>query len=400
LLFVALLSIAYMGRRGSMFRSGLTRHHVWPSQGRLLLALLFDFLVVHRVAGERVLTHDEITAHGNLKDFKNGDAQMKLRNSQPELEDITGAIAVADSTGLARCCCDAHQRGTHVHTRTHESRSGICIFFPVVPGHRHHCSDLGRHARTWQSGVMHHYTHTESQKCVINRDESETVARELQRLHPTSDYCRGILPVTSLTAAHQGHHALVSVPAAPLGGTAAVSCQPGFEAAEHRVTCEINVVASGAFRPTPACERIPKWCPDMHDDSMRVVGAGVGQSRTVECAEGTSPEKVLITCGQDGVFHPAPNCVATAQFDVTLEAAQMEASGHGRCCCDMEHRHFTGMSRWMTGSSAHTGACRIVHDLEHCREIEGRNHWVHYRRTENRACVVGEQEYRTLVSED
>lgn len=363
---------------------------------RLLWAVLVKFVVVHRVTGERILTQDEITELGDLKVGLQSEVQTELHDFQPELEDITDPIAVADSTGIARCCCDNHQQGAHVHTRHHDSRSGVCIFFPIVRGQSHHCSDLGRHARTWQSGMMHHFTHTESQRCLINREESETVARELQRLHPTSDYCREILPVTSLTAAHQGHHALVAVPAAPLGATAQVSCQPGFEPEERQVTCAIDTVTAGTFNPMPTCERISNWCPDMHDDTMRVVGAGVGQSRTVACADGMSPEAELVVCGQDAVFHPAPACVATAHFDVTIRAAEVEASGVARCCCDADHRHFTSMSRWMTGNSVHTGACLFVFEVGHCREIEGRNHWVHYRRTSDGLCVVEEQEYRRL----
>lgn len=362
---------------------------------RMFFAVLVGSAVL-RTTAERVSAQVEVNGLGESQFVSQEESQAELQDFQPaELEDITEPIAVADSTGSARCCCDAHQLGSHAHTRSHSSRSGACIFFPVV-GRRHHCSDLGRHSRTWQTGKLHHFTRTEGQRCMIDRSESATVAQQLQRLHPTPDYCHEILPVTSLTAAHQGRHALVSVPATPLDGTAQVSCQAGFEPEELQVTCVIDTVGAGAFFPRPVCKRLANWCPDSHEENLRVVGAGVGQSRTVTCPEGMTPGAELVTCGRDGVFHPAPSCVANAHFDVTVRAAEVEASGRGRCCCDSDHRHFSSMSRWLTGDTEHTGACLFVFEVGHCREIEGRNHWVHYRRTQAGTCVVEEREYERL----
>lgn len=311
------------------------------------------------------------------------------------LEDITDSIAVLDAAGAARCCCDENQRGRHFHTRRSNDRTGVCIFFLLTGSSPQHCSGLGRHARRWQTGVLHHYTNTESQRCTIDRAEVPEVAREVQQRRPDADYCKEVLPIASMGRA--SHQPLVAVEAKPLGDSATVSCEAGYEPKEAQVSCVVDTVAEGAFSPAPECRRLGDWCAAIENDAgVKVVGAGAGQSRTVACADGMEAEEELVTCGQDGLFHPQPACQTTARFDVTIRAAEVEARYNVRCCCDTDHQHFTSISRWLTGASDHTGVCLFVFDVDHCREIEGRNHWVHYRRSGDGRCVVQEQEYRRL----
>ena len=116
-------------------------------------------------------------------------------------------------------------------------------------------------------------------------------------------------------------------------------------------------------------------------DFITVDAAATDERENVVCGYGRIPGERLVTCGEDGLFHPTPIC--NGLYDISDLAEDMESAGTGRCCCDSDP------SGLFSSTDEHrTNKCHLLSGIAHCSEIAGPIRWVHYTRTQHTKCKV------------